>query len=221
MGSVFKYFDKESYAASLIERGELYLQTLAHFRLLEDGLVRGDPDDGKLRYRPNPSLALTKTTGETIILPPEWQFRSSVRAEDIYVYCLSLERSELLAERFGSAFCVEINDADALFRKLKGATRLRSRLDRNAYRGPVEYRDIAKAPGADWALPEKVAFLKPPAWEWQAEYRMVLGRKGALTVEQVEVTLQAGENPAKAGPPPRPLTLRVGDLSHIAGLHRF
>jgi hypothetical protein len=76
-------------------------------------LVRGDPDDGKLRYQPEPGLALTKANGEVVNLPPGWRFRASAHAKAIFVYCLSQERSEALAEKFQSPFCVEIKDAGA------------------------------------------------------------------------------------------------------------
>jgi hypothetical protein len=221
MASIYKYVSAEQFARALIEKGQLYLRSLAYFRGYEDGFVRGDPDDGKLRYQPEPGLTLTKTDGEVVTLPPGWRFRVSVRAEDIFVNCFSLTRSEALAEKFQSPFCVEIKDTDALFAKTKGSVRLRSRLDRrNVYRGPVEYRDLSIAPGADWALPEKVAFIKPLAWSWQTEYRMVVGRKGAFAVENVEVALENSPGDLAAAPG-NALTLTVGDLSRIAQLHRF
>jgi hypothetical protein len=222
MVPIYKYVPEERFAQALIKKGQLYLQSLAHFRSYEDALVRGDPDDGKLRYEPEQGLALTKTGGEVVTLAPGWRFRASVRADDIFVYCLSLERSEALAEKFQSPFCVEIKDADVLLAKTKGSVRLRSRLDRrNVYRGPVEYRDLAIAPGGDWALPEKVAFIKPPAWSWQTEYRMVVGRKGAFAVENVDLALENGPGDLTAVAAGNPLILAVGDLSRIAQLHRF
>jgi len=221
MVSLYKYVPEERFAQALIEKGQLYLQSLAHFRNYEDAQVRGDPDDGKLRYQPEPGLTLTKSDGEVVTLPG-YRFSASVRAEDIFVYCLSLERSDTLAEKFQSPFCVEIKDADALFAKTKGSVRLRSRLDRrNVYRGPVDYRDLTSAPGGDWALPEKVAFIKPPAWSWQIEYRMVVGRKGAFAVENVGLALENGLGDLTAVPAGDPLILAVGDLSRIAQLHRF
>ena len=222
MVSIYKYLSAESFAQALIEKGQLYLRSLAYFRGYEDGLVRGDPDDGKLHYQPEQGLTLTKSDGEIVTLPRGWRFRASVRAEDIFVYCLSSERSEALAERFQSPFCVEINDADALLAKIKGSVRLRSGLDhRNVYRGPVDYRELDTAPGAYWALPEKIAFVKPPAWSWQTEYRLVVGRKGAFAVENVDLALENSSANFAADSTGDPLILAVGDLSRIAQLHRF
>ncbi|PIC01708.1 hypothetical protein [Caulobacter sp. X] len=222
MPSIFKYVGAESYARALIEKGQLYLQSLAHFRAYEDGLVRGDPDDGKLRYQPAEGLTLTKADGEVVVLPAGSRFRSSVNAEDVFVYCLSSERSEALAEKFRSPFCVEIRDAGALFAKIKGSVKLRSKLDsRNVYRGAVEYRALSALPGGDWALPEKVAFIKPPDWSWQAEYRIVIGRKGTFRAENVSLALEIGPGESSVAMQREPLVLNVGSLSPIAQLHRF
>lgn len=221
MASIYKYLDAEEHARALIEKGELYLRSLAYFRNYNDGLVRGDPDDGKLYHQPEQGLTLTKTDGELVSLPSGWRFKASVRAEDIFIYCLSLERSEALAKRFKSPFCVEIKNADALFAKTRSSVRLRAWLDRQVYRGKVEYRSLTIAPGGDWALPEKVALIKPKAWRWQAEYRMIVGRKGAFAVENVDLALERGPVDLAADAVGNPLTLRVGDLSRIAQLHRF
>jgi hypothetical protein len=94
-------------------------------------------------------------------------------------------------------------------------------LDRNVYWGPVEYRDLAVAPGGDWALPEKVAFIKPHTWAWQTEYRIVVGRRGAFAVENVDLALENGPGDLSTAAAGNPLILAVGDLSRIAQLHRF
>jgi hypothetical protein len=67
----------EPFARSLIEKGQLYFRSLAYFRGYEDELVRGDPDDGKLRYQPEQGLTLTKSDGQIVTLPSEWRFRAS------------------------------------------------------------------------------------------------------------------------------------------------
>lgn len=222
MVSIYKYVSAEAHALALVEKGQLYLRSLAYFRGYEDAGVRGDPDDGRLRYQPEPGLTLTKPGGEVVTLPTGWGFSASIRDEDIFVYCLSLERSEALAEKFQSPFCVEIRDANALIAKTKASVRLRSWLERRkAYWGPVDYRELTATPGGDWALPERVAFIKPQAWAWQAEYRIVVGRKGAFAVENVEVALMNGTTANAASAGGNPLILTVGDLSRIAEVHRF
>lgn len=222
MVSIYKYVSAETHAQALIEKGKLYLRSLAYFRSYEDAGVRGDPDDGRLRYQPESGLTLNKADGELVTLPPGWGFSASVRDKDIFVYCLSRERSEALAEKFQSPFCVEIKNANALVAKVKASVRLRSWLERQrVHWGPVEYRDLALTPGGDWALPERVAFIKPQAWAWQAEYRIVAGRKGAFAVENVDVALVNGTSDNAMAAGGDPLILTVGDLSRIAEVHRF
>jgi len=222
MVSIYKYLTEEAYALALIETGQMLLSTLAYFREYEDNLVRSDPDDGKLRYQPAAGLTLTKSNGEVVELPG-WRFRASVRAEDIFVYCMSCGKSEEMAAKFESPFCVEIKNPAGFVGRVRSGVRLRSRLDRkHLYHGSVDYRSMEAAPGADWALPEKVAFIKPEGWSWQDEYRIVVGKKGAFNVENVECALETGDGDNVAATGERnPLILKVGDLSRIAELHRF
>ena len=50
----------------------------------------------------------------------------------------------------------------------------------NVFARPIDYRGLNREPGADWALPERLAFMKPEAFAWQDEFRVVIGNKGAL-----------------------------------------
>ncbi|WP_294192017.1 hypothetical protein [uncultured Sphingomonas sp.] len=218
---LYKYLGEEAFASALIEKGQVYFRPLSYFRAFEDDLVRGDPDDGKLRSEPAAGLKLTKQSGEVVELPTGWHFRASVRAEDIFVYYLSTELSGDLAAKFDSRFCVEIQDPIRLVGRIATHVRLRSKLDRNhVYSDKVDYRKLAAEPGADWALPERVAFIKPEAWAWQKEHRILVGRKGAFAVENVECALECetGLAPPTSG---GPLIIHVGNLSKIAKLHRL
>jgi hypothetical protein len=205
-----------------MDKGEIYARPLAFFRAFEDEQVRGDPDDGMLLHVPETGLVLTKENGEIVELPEGWRFRASAKENDIFVYCLSQERSEDLAAKFESPFCVEVRDPVRLLGRIASSARLRSRLDRHIYSRAVDYRSLAAAPGVDWALPERVAFIKPESWAWQKEHRIVLGLKGAFDVENVECALESGERelgaPASSADP---LILRVGDLAKMTELHWF
>lgn len=220
--SLFKYFGEEAYAHAFIDKGEVYLRPLAYFRAFEDGQVRGDPDDGKLLHAPEVGLVLTKENGELVEMPKGWRFRASVRENDIFVYCLSLDLSSNLAKRFESPFCVEVCDPIRLLGRIISSARLRSRLDRRVHSHAVNYRGLAEEPGVDWALPERVAFIKPEDWAWQNEHRIVVGLKSAFDVENVECALESSDfEPEAPVLPADPLVLRVGDLSKITKLHRF
>ena len=151
---LFKYLAEEGFARALIEKGQIFLRPLIYFRAFEDEFVRGDPDDGKLRYEPEAGLTLNKQDGEVVKLPAGWRFRASVRAEDIFVYCLSTELSADLAAKFECPFCVEIDDPIKLLGRVIAHVRLRSKLDRNhVYGDAIDYRKLEAEPGADWALP--------------------------------------------------------------------
>jgi hypothetical protein len=219
---LYKYLAEEAYARALIDKGQIFARPLSYFRAYEDELVRGDPDDGKLRYEPEEGLVLTKENGAVVEMPPGWRFRSSVQAVDIFVYCLSTELSPNIAAKFECPFCVEIKEPIRLFGRISMHVRLRSRLDRRVYSHEVDYRKLAAAPGADWALPERVAFTKPEGWAWQKEHRIVMGRKGAFAVENVECALENDGDEVTAGTAATdPMILHVGNLSKITKLHTF
>lgn len=218
---LYKYLSEEAFASAMIEKGQIFFRPLSYFRAFEDDRVRGDPDDGKLRYEPEAGLKLTKQSGEVVELPPGWRFRASVRAENTYVYCLSTELSADLAAKFESRFCVEIEDPVRFVGRIATHVRLRSKLDRNhIYSDAVDYRMLAAEPGTDWALAERVAFIKPEAWAWQKEHRVVVGRKGTFAVENVECALEREANltPSQTGDP---LIIHIGNMSKIAKLHRL
>lgn len=220
---LYKYLTEEEYARALIDKGEVFARPLSYFRAFEDELIRGDADDGRLQYEPDEGLLLTKANGEVVAMPAGWRFRASVRAADIFVFCLSTELSGEIADKFNCRWCVEIAEPHRLLGRIARHVRLRPKLDRwGIYSQSVEYRKLNVAPGADWALPERVAFIKPEGWAWQKEHRIVFGRKGAFAVENVELALQAkGSDVALANADHDPVILHVGDLSRLTTLHRF
>lgn len=221
--ALYKYFAQEDYARALIDKGQIFARPLSYFRAFEDDQVRGDPHDGKLRYEPEEGLVLNKENGEVLELPAGWRFRASVKAEDIFVYCLSTELSADIAKRFECPWCVEITEPHRLLGRIARHVRLRSQLDgQSIYGHDVDYRKLAVQPGVDWALPERVAFIKPEGWGWQKEHRIVFGRKGAFAVENIELALEAEDYEiALVEADQDPLILHVGDLSRFTALHRF
>lgn len=223
MRSLFRYFTQEQHAIELKKKGIVFLNTLAFFRRCEHE-ARGDPHDAKLRYQPEGGLSLTNVTkGEALQLPDGSQFVSSAKADQLFVYCLSNTKSEALAKEFNAPFCVEIKDPVRFVGRISRAMQLRSRLERGRIlNGPVTYRSVKAKPLADWALPERVAFIKPDTYAGQDEYRIVLGMKGAFAIENVELTIRM--EPSKAQPPDEagePLIMKLGDLSAITEMHRF
>lgn len=116
-------------------------------------------------------------------------FNSSVKEDDLFVLCAANQRSSKLAEEFGR-FCVEINP-DRIVSGLKGRAHPTSQLDyEQIVCGKVKYRCREKEPGPDWALPENLILIKPESFKWQDEYRIAIGRRNALTFQNVNLTLQ-------------------------------
>ena len=50
--SLFRYFANEQHADGFMRKGEMRFGSLAYYRGIEDGGVRGDPKDGMLHYEP-------------------------------------------------------------------------------------------------------------------------------------------------------------------------
>ena len=220
--AIFRYFDRESYATALIEKGQLLFRSLSYFRELEGDAARGDKHDGKLRFAPVAGLELKKTGGMTVKLP-ECHFVSSVNESEIFVSCFSNELSEKTAVEFGSPFCVEIASAEDVMLRLRSRASRQSMLDySNVLSGDVEYRALETEPLANWALPEKVAFIKPLEFADQNEFRFVIGKRGALDPENVRCQIvDANAPPAAAYKAIEKFFIDLGSFGDLAKLHKF
>jgi len=218
--AIYKYFTEEAHALALIKKGELMLQPLSHFRGREADGVRGDPRDGVLTYAPKDGLVMNMEDGRVITLEGG-SFNSSVNQNDIFVYCASNQLSADLAESFGP-FCVEIPDPDVLVRRLKMRAQRGSQLDyEQIVSGKVDYREHSRKPGADWALPERLVLIKPESFLWQDEFRIAVGKRGTMNVENVGLTIHTGPTAPVFEPVPAPIFLRIGKLADEVILHRF
>lgn len=218
--AIFRYFAEEEHARDLIEHGRVRFCTLGTYHVFEDKEVRRDPSDGLLRYKPEGGVTINQ--GDRTF-QNKMAFVSVVKVNDIYVYCMSTTLSEELATRFNSPFCVEIQHCLGFVGRIRRHVRLRSQLDHaNVFARPIDYRGLDHEPGADWALPERLAFIKPEAFAWQDEFRVVIGNRGALGVENVDTHLESdGHNLAVTYKECDPLVLQLGDLSKIATLRKF
>ncbi len=218
--AIFKYFTDEVHAWALINKGELLLQPLSHFRGREADGVRGDPRDGLLTYAPKDGLVMNMEDGRVITLEGG-SFNSSVNQNDIFVYCASSRLSADLAAKFGS-FCVEIPDPELLVRRLEKRAHHTSQFDyKQVVCGQVDYREHSREPGADWALPERLILIKPKEFAWQDEFRIAVGKRETMNVENVGLTIQVGPTAPIFEPVPAPIFLRIGKLGDLVTLHRF
>jgi hypothetical protein len=195
--SLFRYFPEERYARDFIRKGVLRFGSLAYYRGIEDGGIRGDPKDGALHYAPHGGLEITmiadgrKLTGGSF----------TTKAENMFIYCMSGDLSSERSKEFG-AFCVEIMDPDAIVRRLKARANPTSKLDYTSVQmGQVSYRPVDQIPGTDWAFPERVVLMKPPEFASQNETRIVLPLK--VSADSVDSHV----------------AVTIGDLTSLTALH--
>lgn len=185
----FRYFDNEKYAQNWIRRGRLRFRPLSFYRKLEGIDVRGDANDGVLIHKPDEGLLITKADGTEVLLEG-WQFEAVAMDNQIFVQCFSSILSQELAVKFGP-FCVEVKSVDDIVNRIKLRAYPSSRLDYSTVlHNKIDYRPLAAAPRADWALPERVAFIKPPKFECEDEFRIALGVHGAFDPHNVEIHLK-------------------------------
>ena len=220
MPPIYKYVSQERFAHSLMEEGHVFMQTLATFRGYEENDARRDPDDGRLRFQPREGLEVQFEGREPEVLA-NWAATFSVKADDMFIFCLSKILSQELAERFEAPFCVEIKKPIGFISRIISKVRLRSAMDKAVHFGDVEYRQREAPPEARWALPDRVAFVKPEGYALENEFRVVVGKKGVFDVHNVEMKLETGPQPLAFQVRQEPLTLKIGDLSSITNLHRF
>src|ERR1700681_309352 len=103
--SLYKYFPERKYAEAFLG-GQMLFRSLAYFRDSEDP-IRGDEYEGTSKYLPDGGLVVhNKTQGTTFTVP--MAFESSVKADEIFVFCVSQTLSADIAKQFNAVACVEI-----------------------------------------------------------------------------------------------------------------
>jgi hypothetical protein len=190
--SLYKYFDDQQWAEAFLD-GKLRFSSLAYFRSIEDGGVRGDEHEGLATYRPAGGLVVNNhTQGRTLVLP--YSFTSAAKkAEEIFVLCLSRSLTRKLWEEFRAVICVEVLDIPALCNRIEAAlppgAAFPGRPGQTRIGHPVEYYREAEPVGTRWALPGRIATAKSIGYGRQAEYRLVFSLTDALNFEQVDLAL--------------------------------
>lgn len=219
MPSLFKYLPSR-YLEAFVKRGELLFRSLSYFQNYEELQVRGDRHEGQRLYAPAKGLEIIKSESEEKLLLP-WAFESSVRARDIFVFCLSHVRSEQLASEFGADTCVEIHKPVVLLSKVRSAIALR-RWAKHArlLHASVEYYSPDEPPLAEWAVPERMVMRKKLAYSHQQEYRLAFARGDAFQVNNVQTQITATPGaPQSTLEGHREHILRLGSLAKICTIH--
>ena len=219
MPPLFKYLPSK-YVEAFVGRGELLFRSLSYFRNYEELQVRGDRHEGRRLFSPAHGLEVTKTeTGEKLLLPSA--FESSVKDREIFVFCLSLERSSELASEFNTDACVEFHDPRTLLSKVRSALALRKWVKHaRLLHQQVDYYSPTEPPFAEWAVPERMVMRKTDDYTHQKEYRLAFARGEALKVNNVETQITAAPGstqPTLEGHPQH--VLKVGSLAKICTVH--
>ena len=219
MLTLFRYFSKTD-AHAFVERGEVLFHSLSYFPDYEDQGVRADENEGKLVHLPFDGLRINLVnSGESVLLPHRME--SKAKEDDIFVYCLSTELSNNIAERFKAEAVIEIFEPIRFLAKVRSALALRSRIRaEKLVHQPVQYYEWCDPPIVDWALPERIAVRKPKSFEWQKEYRLVVPVGDAFQVGNVNVELVPPDaaKPLRKTSHPQML-LKLGSLSKICRVH--
>jgi hypothetical protein len=221
MPCIFRYLSPE-YAEAFVQKGEVLFRALSYFRDYEDEGVRADEFEGTLVHRPEDGLKIRLAkTGEEVSVP--YTFESTAREDDIFVCCMSMECSQLLASRFKVAACVEILEPSKFLFHLRTALARRPRVrEKQLVHDVVKYYELHEPPIVDWALPERIALRKPKAFTWQREYRFAVPMGTAFRVENVNVKLVplGSRRPPRVTSHPKML-LKLGNLSKLCRIHNF
>lgn len=149
-------------------------------------------------------------------------FESSVRERDIFVFCLSTERSDALAREFNSDVCVEFYDSVLLLSKLRSSLQLRRWVKHaRLLHGPVEYYLPERPPLSEWAVPERMIMRKTAEYSYQREYRVAFVRGAALQVNNVDAQITANPGAVQLSLEGHPEHfLRLGSLAKICRVHK-
>lgn len=180
--SLYKYYDRLEWAEKLLD-GHMLFRSLSYFRDCEDK-VRGDEYEGTSKFLPDGGLQVhNETQGTRLTLPHA--FESTVRAQEIFVFCTSRAFSENIAQKFGAVVCVEITRIATLCARIQ--TALPPTATFKARR--VDYYPQSQGGNPRWALPDAIATSKLDVWAAQDEYRFVFSLTDALGFEKVELRL--------------------------------
>lgn len=221
--SRYKYFSCLDYANQFLN-GNVFHQTAAYFRDYEDREAQqiiGDEYEGTRIYRPANGLEINNLTRGTNGLL-QMGLECLTKADQIYVFCVSLSLNDRLTKEFNAAACVEICDPRAFIFRWKEKLPEEAKADGKHFARRVDYYRPEDLPGNVWALPDLITTTKLSRFEHQDEYRFAFTTTDAFAFENC--TYQLVDRKARPSPKPeehRHWTLALGDLRDICELNRF
>jgi hypothetical protein len=203
--------------------GDVRFRSLSCYQQIEDGAVRGDPNEGSIYTQPETGLPMhNQTQGYTRVIPAA-AFRSNAKADEIFVMCASNSMKDELRVRFEAECCVEILKVFNLRARIQAKLPAGSTFMAKA----VSYYSKNDEIGIRWAFPDKITFEKVDCYFWQDEYRFAFSMTDALdfgkTSQQIQIPAPGSTGLPKAGTISgiREYNLVTRSLRDICRIHVF
>lgn len=222
MHSKFRYFRKREWGEAFVD-GDVRFKSLSFYHQIEDGAVRGDPNEGSVYTQPKGGLVIhNQTQGFTQVIPGG-AFRANAKSEEIFILCASNSMKDELRVRFEAECCVEIVKVATLCARIKAKLPGRATFMAKA----VSYYSKNDEIGIRWAFPEKITFEKTNCYFWQDEYRFAFSTSDAFafgkTSQQVQIPAPGiTELPSPITiPEPREHKMTTQGLRDICRIHVF
>lgn len=197
----------------------MMFRSLAYFRDCEDA-VRGDEYEGTSRFLPDGGLQITNQTQGTQFTLAEYAFESTVRANEIFVFCTSRRLGDDLAGEFNATVAVEITQMPTFCERIRAA--LPPTATFRARR--VDYYPQSEGGNPRWALPDDIATSKLDKWAHQKETRFIFSLTDALAFENVKCQLSRRQTRTPAKPEEHLCHLlkvrSLGDICRLLELSR-
>jgi len=180
--------------------------------------VRGDEYEGTSRFSPDGGLQITNQTQGTQFTLAEYAFESTVKTNEIFVFCASRRFGDDLAKEFNAVVAVEITRMPTLCERIRSA--LPSTATFRARR--VDYYPQSQGGNPRWALPDDIATSKLEKWASQEETRFIFSLTDALTFENVKCQLSRRKTRTAAKPEEHlSHLLKIGTLRDICRLREL
>lgn len=175
---------------SFIDKGEVMFNPLSYFLSCEDK-SRRDEFEGANWYMPPDGLVLTNVeTKQNIIF--NGGFASQIDSNRVFIFCASIEFSELLYKKFGSIGCVEILDLEKFKRLIRSQVkhRMLSIKNKECLVGEVSYYNPELPSGTRYACPDQIIMSKRICYSYEKEFRIAFAQdKNAFAVDKPQYSL--------------------------------
>lgn len=222
--SRFKYFHNPDHAQQFLD-GKMFCWNAAYYRDYEDAKaaqVVGDEYEGTRLYRPLNGLEINDLT-QNIQANLQMGAEFITKAQEIFVYCVSMSFEDALVKEFDAEACVEICNSLKFIQRWQKALPPEALVTSGAVGDypkyvsrMVGYYHAHDLPGNVWAIPDLITTTKLKKFAYQQEYRFAYTKTDASRFEKVRIQLVD----RKARPLPKPdehdhETLALGNLRDI------